>query len=54
MGTEELARAWAALPQISQVHASGDGRLAFFCLSGLSDVDEVYAVATDGGSSPVQ
>ena len=51
---EDLAKEWAALPQISHVHASGDGKLAFFCMSGLNDVEEVYAVATDGGSPPVQ
>ncbi len=54
MDTEDLAQEWAALPQISSVHASGDGRLAYFCMRGPHDVDEVYAVATDGGSPPMQ
>ena len=54
MNIEDLAREWAALPQLAQIHASGDGRLAFFCMSGPHDVDEVYAVSTDGGSPLVQ
>lgn len=54
MEIDDLAREWAALPQISHIHASGDGRLAFFCMSGLNEVEEVYAVATDGHSPPVQ
>ena len=54
MEVNDLARAWAALPQLSNVHASGDGRWAFFCASGLNEVDEVYAVPTDGSTAPVQ
>jgi len=46
----DLARAWAALPQISNVHASADGRWAFWCWSGPTETDEVWAVATDGGT----
>ena len=36
-----LARDWAALPQIRNVHVSGDGHLAFFCMAGPQEVDEV-------------
>ena len=54
MDVNELAREWAALPQVSNVHASGDGRWAFYCASGLSEVDEVFAVPTDGSAPPVQ
>src|SRR5690349_21446070 len=54
MNVRELAQAWAALPQISNIHASADGRWAFFCQSGPHEVDEVYAVPTDGGAAPEQ
>ena len=54
MDISELAHLWAALPQISGIHASGDGRWAFFCAAGLNEVDEVYAVPTDGSAPPVQ
>lgn len=29
-----LAAAWAALPQISNIHASADGKWAFYCAPG--------------------
>ncbi len=54
MDVKTLARDWAALPQITNIHASGDGRWAFFCASGLNEVDEVFAVPTDGSAPPVQ
>ena len=54
MDMTELARAWAELPQISNVHASGDGRWAFFCGAGPNEVDEVFAVPTDGSAAPQQ
>ena len=54
MDVTELAREWAALPQISSIHASGDGRWAFFCMSGANEVDEVFVVPTDGSTPPVQ
>ena len=54
MDVNELAREWAALPQISGVHASVDGRWAFFCAAGPCEVDEVFAVPTDGSTGPVQ
>lgn len=50
----ELARIWAELPQISYIHASGDGQWAFYCAAGLNEVDEVFAVPTDGSAPPVQ
>ena len=53
MDIKSLARDWAALPQISNVHASGDGRWAFFCAMG-DEVEEVFAVPTDGSTGPVQ
>ncbi len=54
MNIHELARAWAALPQLSNIHASGDGKWALFCMSGLNEVDEVYATLTDGSAPPEQ
>ena len=48
----DLARHWAATPQISSVHASADGKWAFWCWSGLSETNEVYAAATDGFAPP--
>lgn len=49
-----LAAAWAALPQISNIHASADGKWAFYCAPGLNEIDDVYAVATDGSAAPEQ
>ena len=37
-----LARAWAALPQISHVHASADGAWAFWCGAGTGEVEDVF------------
>ncbi len=54
MDVLELTRLWAELPQISSIHASGDGRWAFFCAAGLNEVDEVFVVPTDGSAPPVQ
>lgn len=48
----DLARHWAALPQISNVHASGDGKWAFFCRAGLDPVEEVWCAPTDGSAPP--
>lgn len=39
---KSLAKAWAALPQISGVHASGDGAWGFWCASGLGEVADVF------------
>ncbi len=54
MNLTSLARDWAALPQISHIHASGDGRWAFYCASGFGEVDEVFVVPTDGSAAPLQ
>lgn len=49
---EALARLWASVPQISSVRASADGGWAFWCWSGLTETDEVYAAPTDGSAPP--
>jgi dienelactone hydrolase len=54
MDIQDLARDWAALPQISSIHASGDGAWVFFCLAGLNEVDEVYVAPADGSAAPLQ
>ncbi len=54
MNVHKLAQAWVALPQLSSIHASADGKWAFFCAWGLNEVDEVYAVRTDGSGPPEQ
>jgi Tol biopolymer transport system component len=54
MNTQDLAREWAALPQISSIHASGDGKWVFFCLAGVAEVDEVFVAPADGSAAPVQ
>lgn len=38
-----LARAWAALPQVSDLCASADGAWGFWCSSGLGEVQDVFA-----------
>lgn len=48
----DLAKAWAALPQITNVHASGDGKWAFWCWAGVTEVEEVWAAPTDGSAPP--
>ncbi len=50
--TQTIARHWAHLPQISNVHASGDGTWVFFCRPGLSGVDDVWGAPTDGSAAP--
>ncbi|MGV8986140.1 MAG: S9 family peptidase [Cypionkella sp.] len=40
---KSIARAWAALPQVSHLRASGDGAWAFWCGSGLGEVEDVFA-----------
>ncbi|MCB2109666.1 MAG: S9 family peptidase [Defluviimonas sp.] len=52
MTASPLARLWAALPQISHVHASGDGRWAFWCWAGVTETEEVWCVPTDGSGRP--
>ncbi|MCX7889461.1 MAG: prolyl oligopeptidase family serine peptidase [Rhodobacteraceae bacterium] len=52
--TPDLAALWAALPQIANVRASGDGRWAFWTWSGLSETEDVWCAPTDGSAPPVR
>src|SRR5262245_44724988 len=52
MDVRELARSWAALPQISNVHASADGRWGFWCMAGVAEVEEVFCAPLDGSAPP--
>lgn len=48
----DLAKAWAALPQITNVHASADGKWAFWCWAGPTETEEVWCAPTDGSAPP--
>lgn len=50
--SQSLARLWAEVPLMSNVHASSDGRWAFWCWSGLSETDEVWCAPIDGATAP--
>lgn len=50
---KSLAHAWASLPQISGVHASGDGRWAFWCGMGLGEVADIYCTPLTEGGVPL-
>ncbi len=46
------ASLWASLPQITHVHASGDGRWAFWCWAGMGETEDVWCAPTDGSGPP--
>lgn len=46
------ATLWAACPQLSNIHASADGRWAFWCWQGMTETDEVWCAPIDGSSPP--
>src|SRR5690606_20246678 len=48
------ANLWAAVPSISNVHGSGDGEWAFWCLSGLAETDSLWCAPSDGSSKAQQ
>ena len=50
----DLAAAWAALPQITNIRASGDGRWAFWCWAGVTETEEVWCAPTDGSAPPLR
>lgn len=51
-GTAPVADIWAAMPQITSVHASGDGLWVFWCCEGPTETAEVYAVPADASRPP--
>lgn len=50
--TQDFAALWAAVPQISNIHASSDGGWAFWCWAGLDEVENVWAAPLDGSAPP--
>jgi dienelactone hydrolase len=48
----DLAAHWAALPQLSNIHASADGRWAFWCRAGVTETEEVWCAPIDGSAPP--
>lgn len=48
----DLATLWAALPQLSNIHASADGCWAFWCMAGLTDTENVWCAPLDGSAPP--
>jgi dipeptidyl aminopeptidase/acylaminoacyl peptidase len=50
----DLARLWASVPRIYTVHASGDGRWAFWSWEGLHENAEIYCAPTDGTGAPTR
>lgn len=54
MDVSALARACAALPEIQTLKVSGDGRWAFWALSGVTEVSEIWAAPVDGSAAAVQ
>jgi dienelactone hydrolase len=49
-----LAEDWAALPQISDVRASADGRMAFWVWAGFAEAAQLYCAPCDGSLPPRQ
>lgn len=52
MPIEQLAKDWAHLPQITNVHASQNGAWAFWCWAGVTETEEVWCTRTDGTTPP--
>ncbi|MDQ2066327.1 prolyl oligopeptidase family serine peptidase [Xinfangfangia sp. CPCC 101601] len=50
----DLAKLWSELPQMTNIHASGDGKWAFWCWAGLSETENVWCVPLDGSAPPQQ
>ncbi|GAB1361431.1 S9 family peptidase [Rhodobacter sp.] len=48
----DLATHWAEVPLISNIHASADGRWAFWCWSGLTETENVWCAPLDGSAPP--
>lgn len=50
--TTDLAALWASVPQLSNIHASADGRWAFWCMAGVSETENVWCAPLDGSDLP--
>lgn len=50
----DQAALWAAVPQITNIHASADGAWAFWCWAGLDEVENVWAAPLDGSAPPAR
>ncbi|MBL9052416.1 MAG: S9 family peptidase [Tabrizicola sp.] len=48
----DRAALWAACPQLSNIHASADGRWAFWCWQGMTETDDVWCAPLDGAQPP--
>lgn len=48
----DLATLWAALPQLSNIHASADGTWAFWCMAGVTETENVWCAPLDGSAPP--
>ncbi len=48
----DLAALWASVPQLSNMHASADGRWAFWCLAGPDEIENVWCAPLDGSAPP--
>jgi dienelactone hydrolase len=48
----DLAALWASVPQLSNIHASADGRWAFWCMSGVTATENVWCAPLDGSAPP--
>ena len=49
-----LAALWSTCPEISCLHASGDGRWAVWSWSGMTENAEIWCAPTDAGADPVR
>lgn len=48
----DLATLWAAVPQLSNIHASADGQWAFWCMAGVTETENVWCARVDGSLPP--
>lgn len=50
----DLAALWASVPQLSNIHASADGKWAFWCLAGPDETENVWCASLDGSVPPLR
>jgi dipeptidyl aminopeptidase/acylaminoacyl peptidase len=48
----DQAALWAAVPQLSNIRASADGTWAFWCLSGVTETENVWCAPLAGSAPP--